>query len=1336
MTIPEPILGPIVEAIFSEVIVQSGAGEWLREKLGRDPTKRAFGIALGDALDAFQTRHPDAASRLFDASFLQQEARPILAQFLLRNGRPDPDALARAWTDSLRIRDPEDRAARVRELRPHATDFLQLLGQKLQQQPDLDGINDSRAIERQADDVAAIRSVLEADLSTATTRDQYLLWLIERHLYLDTRGTAHSQRAVQVKLDEVYISLQAQRDDSPGAVDRKLLEEELNEIQARLARRTISVEEANEQSAQLLARLHGRVVVAPSAGPAETLELSEAVLRHDRLMVLGDPGCGKTTLASYLALKHAHALYHGRADAGDDLGPARFPILIRIAYYAKKNHWQEMSLAEFLPKHYKLNGCPAAGLADLLQTELARGNCLIILDGLDEIVSGDARRDIIQQIENFVRVHDNTGNRFVVTSRTTGYRSFPFGEPFNHYVVQPMNEGQIRRFLERWCHAVEAAHTPDLSPAQRALAAQQEIDAIMTAIRNSPGVRNIATNPLLLRILAEIKRKGARLPRKRVELYREAAKALAYDWRLAQGVSEADLTLLQDTYLTRLLGRMAYWLHDTEPTGLAGEHQVQALLYDAWAEIHRLAADSEEPDPAIIGKVDQFLLAVREHTGLFVERAHKHYGFMHPTFEEYYAARYMVARAKRRAELIRKHLHDPRWEEPILLALGFVGLDTPADSSELVESAILAQGEDAEEHKFTSSPYEQLLGRDFLFALRCLGDDIPVDLAVARVLIRGLVDELVERRNSGKYQRYRTILEERFLALKETSIAPTLLAELHHVLLDYDADPQLRFNAAQALINMGQHASEDVLTALLNTLTDPDPIVRFNAVHSLINISQQATERVLPALLDALADPDGLVRFNAAQGLSSIGQHAPERVLPGLIAALADPKVLVRRQAVQPLISLSQHALDHVVSSLQTALADPDAVVRLHAAQGLINLGRHDAEQVLATLMTALVDPDADMRRNAAQMLIDLGQIAADRVFQLLADSLSAADVLLRRQVILVLGGLGQYAPTHVIPLLSAALSDQDAVVCLHAAQGLISVDQHAIDQILPLLNHTLGDPDPNLRCMTVQVLIRIGQSAPDQAIPLLSNALNDPAVFVGINAAQGLTSIGLTAPEPIIRLLTKIIEHPESDPNLRWQAVRSLIDLAGHAPERIRDLLSSLLADPESESSLRSQAVQGLSRLAQPHDDSVIAALRSALNDTNATIRWQAAQALTRFPPRSPELMSALLEGLLNANSWELRKHFAVALGENKTVSQAIVDALLAGLLDTHGEVRAACAYALAKLGRSSAAAREEIATKLAAAIADPAFDIPDSISRQSGHEYAFDSLWMLLVGDTNAAA
>src|SRR6185295_10313079 len=171
---------------------------------------------------------------------------------------------------------------------------------------------------------------------------------------------------------------------------------------------------------------------------------------------------------------------------------------------------------------------------------------------------------------------------------------------------------------------------------------------------------------------------------------------------------------------TRVLARLAYWLHTERPTGIATEREVKNVLGELWAKQKGLTWNADDPDPVIEREVDRFLKAVREHTGLFVERAPKRYGFMHLTFEEYYVARYITdLREKPKVELIRKHLHDPRWEEPILLALGFVGLDFPETAAELFEAAVLAEGEEAAELGVVPSSYEDILGRDFLFALKC-----------------------------------------------------------------------------------------------------------------------------------------------------------------------------------------------------------------------------------------------------------------------------------------------------------------------------------------------------------------------------------------------------------------------------------------------------------------------------------------------------------------------------------------------------------------------------------------------------------------------------------------
>src|SRR6266702_2891982 len=213
----------------------------------------------------------------------------------------------------------------------------------------------------------AIRKMVEAvlnlpaDIRTITeTHLSYLHWLIKRTASLDTGGIHSTQRLSQIKLEEVYIPLQARH------------EEGLQIIGSTPFSKALAAETSMEDQTLL------------------SLPLSHIIARHDHLMLLGEPGSGKTTFLHYLALKHALALRDQVEDTG--VGEARFPILLRIADYVEYGMHQGKSLSEFLVDDCKRHECPTSALAGLLDTELQAGRCLVLLDGLDEVVYADDRQ--------------------------------------------------------------------------------------------------------------------------------------------------------------------------------------------------------------------------------------------------------------------------------------------------------------------------------------------------------------------------------------------------------------------------------------------------------------------------------------------------------------------------------------------------------------------------------------------------------------------------------------------------------------------------------------------------------------------------------------------------------------------------------------------------------------------------------------------------------------------------------------------------------------------------------------------------------------------------------
>src|SRR5437879_2401199 len=93
------------------------------------------------------------------------------------------------------------------------------------------------------------------------------------------------------------------------------------------------------------------------------------------------------------------------------------------------------------------------------------------------------------------------------------------------------------------------------------------------------------------------------------------------------------------------------------------------------------------------------------------------------------------------------------------------------EARELVEVSILAQGEEAQSRKFLPSKHEGILGRDFLFALRCIGDQIPIRPKILMRCLERVVDELVYHCGPARFEHYREALNMRLLHLAESESA-------------------------------------------------------------------------------------------------------------------------------------------------------------------------------------------------------------------------------------------------------------------------------------------------------------------------------------------------------------------------------------------------------------------------------------------------------------------------------------------------------------------------------------------------------------------------------------
>ena len=88
---------------------------------------------------------------------------------------------------------------------------------------------------------------------------------------------------------------------------------------------------------------------------------------------------------------------------------------------------------------------------------------------------------------------------------------------------------------------------------------------------------------------------------------------------------------------------------------------------------------------------DALLATIRKHVGLLAEQSKGNYAFFHRTFQEFLAARHLLAEPTTAAEKIGERIDDPIWREPLLLALGFIMIDPawgPEKSSRLLADVL------------------------------------------------------------------------------------------------------------------------------------------------------------------------------------------------------------------------------------------------------------------------------------------------------------------------------------------------------------------------------------------------------------------------------------------------------------------------------------------------------------------------------------------------------------------------------------------------------------------------------------------------------------------------
>ncbi|MFF4244904.1 caspase family protein [Streptomyces sp. NPDC001822] len=426
---------------------------------------------------------------------------------------------------------------------------------------------------------------------------------------------------------------------------------------------------------------------APAGVPVPPAELLGSVWRS---VILGDPGGGKTTLARTLAFRQA------TTGLGERDAHWRLPVLCRaadLAALAMPGRRPEAASepasappAVATPDHLitrairagwngsapadPLSGDPVApeALERLARQASGRGRLLLIVDGLDEVPTGDERTALVAALNGLVEDDGPRydlpgrapGNQLLVTSRLIGYYATPLDGGVQQFVLRPMDEDAVaatgRYWISHYCSATGRG-----TAGTRTLTGQ--LDRELGKV--SATARDLAANPFLLTCFVSAVAAG-----RIAELGDDGlARSDLYDVIVDSALARVTLRTagLDADRLLRTQAALAYEVHRTARTGILATDDLTRRMREALA----LTGPPDAPP------VDR-ALAASASLGLLTARGQGLYGFLHLSIEEYLAGRWLVdTRWSDGPGRLGEHLGDPRWAEPIRLGLGHLSRTDP-----------------------------------------------------------------------------------------------------------------------------------------------------------------------------------------------------------------------------------------------------------------------------------------------------------------------------------------------------------------------------------------------------------------------------------------------------------------------------------------------------------------------------------------------------------------------------------------------------------------------------------------------------------------------------------
>jgi HEAT repeat protein len=806
-------------------------------------------------------------------------------------------------------------------------------------------------------------------------------------------------------------------------------------------------------------------------------ELLQCIHSYRRLLILGEPGMGKT-----VALERA--MWEFSTSAGTSV-----PIFIPLIQY-------DGSLMDAIKVALNETG----GLNVISATEVEQlvldYECTFLFDGLNE-VAGSYCDKLYAELASFIRAHPNCPCIITSRSQDSLWRRFHSREMIEDAVV-------VHRITDEQAAGYLIAHLGERR-------GQELYDRLNEALRG------LARIPLFLWLIKEAGMAGEELPGNRGELFARFVKQV-----LKREQKQPDIVAILPHQKMQALSHLAFYLQEDHRLACSRDEAIRVIEESQESANDYLVIDESLRNGLLVGETRLHFMhqAVHEY---FVALGLRELisSLQVPRGKGAISKLQSYSSALALKKQLRKWAKEDWWAEVIVQLAGitdqpmFVAKQVLCSNPWLaywcsiegqqLSTNMQAQIEGQTVERLKSPKFEERLRvvnelarmenpRTINYLIAALDDlSTPVQELASQTLaqlgqpsVDPLLDSLRSATERARWATTRTL---------GTIWSFPKIVELGA------RDTYTRHQAAEVLGNVGDNRA---VLPLVAALKDIDEGFRIKAARSLGKLGDsRAVDTLMRALEQTYSRAESRESAVISEALAAIGKPTDEPLLAGL----KDPDYEVRNRALT--------ALGHTwMLPVVTELASNDPETRREAAR---KLGELSDKRVAEPLLAVLEDHDQLVRWEATRALGHLWQLSA-------LVELGDVNEKTRRGAARALGELSDVRAAE--PLI-AALRDQDSVVREYAADALGALGEMSIKPLASLLSHK----NRSIRRSARKVFAKVED---DRALEALMYAIQDHRWWVREIAAECLVELGnrgipalkvaLDNDDPVIHRLARVV--------------------------------------------------------------------------------------------------------------------------------------------------------------------------------------------------------------------